>query len=100
MTENEIFSRLLTVLESYRASEKDGKVAEYHSPNALGKILDLYGSEKNGDWENIFEWVEKYLAYSVNTMDCMLPKTYVETESNIELGCFLSRLFCLHFLGK
>ena len=67
MNENEIFNRLLTVLESYRASGKDGKVLEYHSPNELAKILDLHGPEKNGDWETIFDWVEKYLTYSVKT---------------------------------
>ena len=67
MNENEIFSRLLTVLEAYRASEKDDKVLDYHSPNDLAKILDLDRSEKNGDWETIFGWVEKYLTYSVKT---------------------------------
>lgn len=67
MNENEIFGRLLTVLESYRASRKDGTVLEYHSPRALAAILDLHGPEKNGDWETIFTWVEKYLTYSVKT---------------------------------
>ncbi len=67
MKENEIFGRLLTVLESYRSSQKDGKVVEYHSPNELAKILDLHGPENNGDWGAIFEWVEKYLTYSVKT---------------------------------
>ncbi|MFT5699478.1 MAG: glutamate/tyrosine decarboxylase-like PLP-dependent enzyme [Desulforhopalus sp.] len=67
MNENEIFGRLLTVIESYRASQKNGKVLEYRSPNALSKILDLHGPEKNGDWESIFGWVEKYLTYSVKT---------------------------------
>lgn len=67
MKENEIFGRLLTVLEAYRSSQKDGKVVEYHSPNELAKILDLHGPENNGDWGAIFEWVEKYLTYSVKT---------------------------------
>ena len=67
MNENEIFDRLLTVVESYRGSEKDGKALEYRSPSELSKILNLKGPEKNGDWEAIFEWVEKYLAYSVKT---------------------------------
>jgi len=67
MKENEIFGRLLTVLESYRASQNDGKVVEYRSPTELAKILDLHGPEKKGDWGSIFEWVEKYLTYSVKT---------------------------------
>ena len=67
MNENEIFGRLLTVIESYRASQKNGKVLEYHSPNELTKILALHKPEKNGDWEAVFEWVEKYLTYSVKT---------------------------------
>lgn len=67
MNENEIFSRLATVLGSYRTSDKDGKVVDYHSPNELAKILNLHGPEKNEDWETLFEWVEKYLTYSVKT---------------------------------
>lgn len=67
MNENEIFGRLLTVLESYRGSQKDGKVVEYRSPTELAKILDLQGPEKNGDWGAVFDWVEKYLTYSVKT---------------------------------
>lgn len=67
MNENEIFHRLLTVIESYRASQRDGKVVEYRSPDELAKILDLHGAEKNGDWDAIFDWVEKYLTYSVKT---------------------------------
>lgn len=67
MNENEIFNRLLTVVESYRASHKDGKVLEYKSPGKLTEILDLDSPEKNGDWNAIFQWVEKYLTYSVKT---------------------------------
>ncbi|BHH84574.1 pyridoxal phosphate-dependent decarboxylase family protein [Desulforhopalus sp. 52FAK] len=67
MNENEIFSRLLTVVESYRGSQKDGKALEYRSPSELSEVLNLHSPEKNGDWEAIFEWVEKYLAYSVKT---------------------------------
>lgn len=67
MNEKEIFGRLLTVLESYRASRKDGKVLAYRSPGELAGILDLHGPEQNGDWEAIFEWVAKYLTYSVKT---------------------------------
>lgn len=67
MNESEIFNRLLTVIETYRASQKEGKVLEYRSPNALAKILDLHAPEKNGDWDAVFEWVEKYLTYSVKT---------------------------------
>ena len=67
MNESEIFSRLLTVIQTYRATEKEGKVLEYRSPNTLAKILNLDGPEKNGDWDAVFEWVEKYLTYSVKT---------------------------------
>jgi len=67
MNENEIFSRLLTVVESYRSSQKDGKALDYRCPSELSRLLNLNGPEKNGDWEAIFEWVEKYLTYSVKT---------------------------------
>lgn len=67
MNENEIFSRLLAVVESYRDSSKDGKVLEYKSPTKLAEILELDSTETNGDWNAIFQWVEKYLTYSVKT---------------------------------
>ncbi len=67
MNENEIFSRLLTVVESYRGSHKEGKLLEYKSPSKLAEILDLDSPDTNGDWNEIFQWVEKYLTYSVKT---------------------------------
>lgn len=67
MNENEIFDRLLTVIETYRASQRQGKVVEYRSPEELSRILNLQGAEKNEDWEAVFGWVEKYLDYSVKT---------------------------------
>ncbi len=67
MNENKVFGRLLDIIEQYHSSQRSGKFLDYHSPDELRGILDLERPGKNGDWREIFTWVEKYLAYSVKT---------------------------------
>ena len=67
MNEDRVFETLLTMIEQYRASERSGKFLDYHSPAELRRLLDLEQQGKNGDWQEIFHWVEQYLAYSVRT---------------------------------
>jgi glutamate/tyrosine decarboxylase-like PLP-dependent enzyme len=67
MNEKTLFEHLLKTIEQYRASQRSGKFLDYHSPAELSKILDLERAGKTGDWQEIFHWVDKYLAYSVKT---------------------------------
>lgn len=67
MDEKTLFGQLLKVIERYHLSERDGKFLDYRSPSELRKILDLDRPDKAGDWQEIFHWVDKYLAYSVKT---------------------------------
>jgi glutamate/tyrosine decarboxylase-like PLP-dependent enzyme len=67
MNEKALFEQLLKTIEQYRASQRSGKFLDYHSPAELSKILDLERTGKTGDWQEIFHWVDKYLAYSVKT---------------------------------
>ncbi len=67
MTDKMPFEQLLRVIERYHSSQRSGKFLDYHSPAELSKILDLDRPAKNGDWQEIFHWVDKYLAYSVKT---------------------------------
>ncbi len=67
MNEKTLFEHLLKVIERYHSSQRSGKFLDYHSPAELSKILDLDRPATTGDWQEIFHWVDKYLAYSVKT---------------------------------
>jgi len=67
MNEKHIFEHLLKVIEQYYTSQRKGKFLDYHSPVELSQILDLERPEKNQDWQEIFHWVDTYLAYSPKT---------------------------------
>ena len=67
MNENTVFERLLQLIEQHHFSQRSGKFLDYRSPSELSEILDLERPAKTGDWQEIFHWVEKYLAYSVKT---------------------------------
>ena len=67
MNEKTLFEHLLKLIMQYRSTQKSGKFLDYHSPAELRKILDLERPDKTGDWPEILQWIEKYLAYSVKT---------------------------------
>jgi glutamate/tyrosine decarboxylase-like PLP-dependent enzyme len=67
MDEKTLFEHLLKVIEDYHFSQRTGKFLDYRSPAELSAILDLERPAKNGDWKEIFHWVDKYLAYSLKT---------------------------------
>lgn len=67
MKDNAVLARLMEMIEGYRAGERSDRFLEYHSPDELRTLLDLERAEKPGDWQEIFDWVDKYLAYSVKT---------------------------------
>ncbi len=67
MDEKLVYERLIRLIEQYREKERDGDFLEYHAPKELEQLLSLNECEKTGNWHDIFEWVEKYLQYSVKT---------------------------------
>jgi glutamate/tyrosine decarboxylase-like PLP-dependent enzyme len=67
MNEKTLFAHLLKVIEQYRATQRSGQFLDYRSPAELSRILDLDRPGKPGDWQEIFHWIDKYLAYSVKT---------------------------------
>lgn len=67
MDESKILNRLVQLIEQYRDTERSGKFLEYFPPDELGKLLALEKQEAQGDWDEVFHWVEKYLQYSVKT---------------------------------
>ena len=66
MNEEAIFQRLLALVEQYHAGRKQGKFLDYLTPEELAAELEL---EKNadGDWQQLFQWLGKYLQHSVKT---------------------------------
>jgi len=67
MKDKTLFEHLLKVIEEYHASRKSGKFLDYHNPEELSRILDLDRPAKTGDWQEVLQWVDKYLTYSVKT---------------------------------
>lgn len=67
MDEKTLFKHLLKVVEHYYTLQRSGTFIDYHSSQELSEILDLGRPGTPGDWQEIFDWVDKYLAYSVKT---------------------------------
>jgi glutamate/tyrosine decarboxylase-like PLP-dependent enzyme len=67
MDETEIFERLLILIQKYHAGQMTDGFLDYHEPSALKNLLNLDEHEGDSDWDNLFSWVEKYLAFSAKT---------------------------------
>ncbi|MCL7488493.1 MAG: pyridoxal-dependent decarboxylase [Desulfobulbaceae bacterium] len=67
MDADTILPNLLGRLEKYRQTQTQGTFVDYHHPEDLKELLALDDHEGTRDWQHIFEWVEKYLNYSVKT---------------------------------
>lgn len=67
MDEKLVYERLTRLIGQYREKERDGSFLQYHTPKDLEQLLDLSKPERQRDWQEIFEWVEKYLQFSAKT---------------------------------
>jgi len=67
MNDSEVLQQLMTIVQDYYGSRRDGKFLEYKSPGELARILDLNKSVEPADWHEIFRWVEQYLTYSIKS---------------------------------
>jgi len=67
MEQEKIFERLLRIFDRYYHERQTGDFVTYLDPEALRKELHFEGSPGNQDWEEIFSWVEQYLAHAVKT---------------------------------
>ncbi len=67
MNEADIFRQLLVLVEDYYNHRKDGKFLDYLEPEALREVLNLEQETDRGDWQALFQWLEKYLRHSVKT---------------------------------
>ncbi len=55
------------MLHKYLTKQQEGSFLHYKDPAELGKILRLQDFTDGADWSAIFQWIEKYLEYSVKT---------------------------------
>jgi glutamate/tyrosine decarboxylase-like PLP-dependent enzyme len=67
MVEEEIFDKLWPIIKAYRSRRNETPLVEYYTPQELSEHLHLDGDERHGEWEAVFDWIDKYLRYSVNT---------------------------------
>jgi glutamate/tyrosine decarboxylase-like PLP-dependent enzyme len=67
MDSQDIFERLGEIINKYSSEQQKGRFVEYLPPGELRLALDLDKPGGDGDWQALFSWVEKYLAYSVKT---------------------------------
>lgn len=66
MDSENVFQHLLQIIERYHENLTQGRYVAYHEPEALYNLLQL-DEQTEGDWNKLFEWVEKYLTYAVKT---------------------------------
>jgi glutamate/tyrosine decarboxylase-like PLP-dependent enzyme len=67
MEQEKIFARLLRIVNRYAHERETGDFVIYHDPDVLRQELHFDGNAGNQDWEEIFSWVEQYLAHAVKT---------------------------------
>lgn len=67
MEQEKIFERLLQIITRYYQNRATGLFVEYLDPGELQQRLDLESGQETGNWEQLFSWVELYLAHAVKT---------------------------------
>ena len=67
MNDQQVFARLLQMVEHYYNARKEGNYLDYRPPQDLYDLLGFDAIEERGDWQVIFSWIEKYLKYCVKT---------------------------------
>ena len=67
MDQEILFQRLLQLITRYTQDQQTGPFVQYLEPDDLQRQLALDTFDQPGDWDQIFTWVEQYLAYAVKT---------------------------------
>jgi len=63
----EVLERISNILKKYLLEQGQGSFLRYKDPAELREILRLEDSADGAGWPEIFQWIEKYLEYSVKT---------------------------------
>jgi glutamate/tyrosine decarboxylase-like PLP-dependent enzyme len=67
MEPEQIISKIADLLKSYLSNQKQNDFLQYKDPAELKEILKLDEFKDGAEWPQIFDWIEKYLTYSVKT---------------------------------
>lgn len=67
MEQEKIFGRLLQTITRYYQNRETGNFIEYIDPGDLQQALALDSERETESWEELFSWVELYLAHAVKT---------------------------------
>ena len=67
MEHEEIIDKIAALLKEYLSSQNQNGFLQYKNPAELQKIMELDEYKDGTDWSQIFEWIKKYLTYSVKT---------------------------------
>ncbi len=67
MEQERIFERLLQIITRYHEVRETDPFVEYLDPGDLRQLLQLEDDRGLGNWEELFLWVEQYLAHAVKT---------------------------------
>ncbi len=62
-----VFDRLNELVKNYHSTRAKGSFVEYHPPEDLAEILNPEALSEPLNWDRLFEWVERYLKYSLKT---------------------------------
>lgn len=62
-----IITKLGELLQAHLQEQSEGGFVRFKKPEELHAILDLENDNGQGNWSQIFYWIEKYLQYSVKT---------------------------------
>jgi len=67
MEQEKIFARLMELVSRYYHDREQGAFVDYLDPETLRQRLHLEDERGRGDWDQLFVWVERYLAHAVKT---------------------------------
>lgn len=62
-----VFDRLNELVKNYHSARTEGAFVEYHPPEELTEIINPADLNDPLNWDRLFEWVERYLKYSLKT---------------------------------
>ncbi|NOZ35864.1 MAG: glutamate decarboxylase [Chlorobi bacterium] len=85
---NQAFHLIVRFLEN--ADNEDAPVVNYKSPDNLRNILDLQISDEGIDYDKLFEHIDNYLKYSVNTRN---KQFFNQLYSGTNIPGFLGEVF-------
>ncbi len=64
---DQIIDKVVVLIKGHLSNQKQKSVVQYKDPIELSDILKLNEHENGADWAHLFNWIENYLDFCVNT---------------------------------